>query len=571
MGAKTEDTTVVKTTVSSVTEVALGNGSYRPLFEIGRGGMARVYLAERYTKGICKLVVLKILDPLLAASEEMRAAFRREAVLCARLNHPNIVHAFEVHDDIATPLIVMEYVEGVSLAEVRKSKNGKVPLRLHIHIIAQTLGALHYFHELKAEGGEAQEPVHRDVSPQNVLVMHEGVVKVLDFGIAKLRGADAGDATKTGTIKGKLAYMPPEQVFGDKTIDRRADIFAAGIMLWEAFAGRRMWQGRQESDIVASVAMGNIPSIREACPSISQTWEAIISKAVAREREGRYSTALEMQVAMEEALSELGGAVAQREVAIFMQTEFGGHRKEQQRRIHAALQGEPLPVSPILAEPRPEDRSFTVTPLSSGHTIGALEQKGNLISPARKLPMTIWGSALVFAALSTVAAVSYSFGISSPSQLSASASVVGEKESPPLGPAEQGVKGAQKLVTLSVVTEPGTATIHFNGRPMGVSPWSAQKPASEEKGYVEVRAPGHLPFAQEVSLKEDVSLSVRLEPEPAKEVEPKPVSQAAPAPTKKAASVRSASPRISAPASRRCSPPYTIDAKGIKTFKPECL
>ncbi len=187
--------------------------------------------------------MLKILEPTFAADPEMRAAFRREAEVCARLNHPNIVQVFEVVEEASSPIMVMEYVEGVSLSQVLARTEHRLPIRLHVHVIMQILAGLQYFHELRGEDGMPLNGIHRDVSPQNVLVMHEGAVKVLDFGIAKVSGTADADATRAGVIKGKLNYMPPEQLLGDTTIDRRADIFPVGVMLWEAFARRRLWEG----------------------------------------------------------------------------------------------------------------------------------------------------------------------------------------------------------------------------------------------------------------------------------------------------------------------------------------
>jgi serine/threonine-protein kinase len=312
--------------------------------------MARAYLAQRVTRQLRKLVVLKVLEPILAADEEMRSAFRREAELCVRLNHPNLVQVFEVVEEEDLPMIVMEYVEGVALSQIVSKVGGRLPLRLHLHIVQQALAGLHYFHELTDERGAARAPVHRDVSPQNVMVMHEGATKVLDFGIAKLRDVVEAEATRVGIIKGKLNYMPLEQMLGDATIDRRADLFSAGVMLWEAFAGRRMWQGLAQSEVVEALASGAIPQIRAACPEISTTWEAIVVRATASKREDRYATAAEMQEAMEAAMGELGGAVLQREVATFMRVEFGAVRQERQRLVDAEGQRAAVPLAAVLGD-----------------------------------------------------------------------------------------------------------------------------------------------------------------------------------------------------------------------------
>ena len=533
-----------------VSETKLGSGTYRPLVEIGRGGMARVYLAERNAGQMRKFVVLKVIEPLLATSPEMRANFRREATLCARLNHPNIVQVFEFHDDTDLPMMVMEYVEGISLAEIRSRLNGNIPLRIHAHIISQTLGALHYFHELRNEQGEAEAPVHRDVSPQNVLVMHEGVVKVLDFGIAKVRGAAAGDTTETGIFKGKLAYMPPEQVRGDKTIDRRADIFAAGVMLWEAFAGRRMWRGRVESELLASLFEGVIPRIQDANPDVSEVWKRIIDRAVANARNDRYITALEMQIDIENALAELGGPVPQRELSDFMKANFGAQRTEQQQRIAAATRE--VAVFPANLPPQPEvDRtSLTVTSLSSGRTVGGV------LRPSR------WARIASFAAPLILVGVGLYV---------VNTSVASSEDIPAAAPISRShqerlqAQPPERLITVSIAATPPQATVRFNGKPVGANPWFAQMSANDQPAYVEIAAPGHLPFAEEVNLSEDVVLTIQLKPDAAQLAAPQ-----SPTPTKP-----TATPKVRRPAPtnspRKCSPPYSVDASGIKTFKPECL
>ncbi|MET0791456.1 MAG: serine/threonine-protein kinase, partial [Polyangiaceae bacterium] len=175
--------------------------AYRQLFELGRGGMARVYLAESLASGLRKPVVLKVLNPLLSADTEVRAAFRREAELSAQMNHPNVVQVMEVVETPESAVIVMEHLEGKALSALLKEAGKHLSLALHMHILTQVLAGLHHFHELRDLEGTPLHPVHRDVSPQNVMVLHDGPVKVLDFGIAKIN-APSAQGTRTGIIKG---------------------------------------------------------------------------------------------------------------------------------------------------------------------------------------------------------------------------------------------------------------------------------------------------------------------------------------------------------------------------------
>ena len=209
---------------SAVSPLGSLESRYRPLLELGRGGTARVYLAKSRLAGLRKLVVLKTLEPELSMNVEMRDLFRREAEVCARLNHPNIVQVHEVVEEVTGPIIVMEYLEGVALSQTISRSEGRFDKRLYLHAITQLLAGLHYFHELRDyDRTTALNAIHRDVSPQNVILLYEGAVKVLDFGIAKLATED--QSTRTGIVKGKLHYMPAEQLLSDGAIDRRADIF----------------------------------------------------------------------------------------------------------------------------------------------------------------------------------------------------------------------------------------------------------------------------------------------------------------------------------------------------------
>jgi serine/threonine protein kinase len=483
--------------------------SFRPLLELGRGGMARVYLAEKTNRGLRRLVVLKVLEPSLATDPEMRTLFRREAEVCARLHHPNVVQVFEVVDEGAAPFMVMEYVDGVSLSQVLARTEQRLPTRLHVHILMQVLAGLHYFHELKDEEGNPLDGVHRDVSPQNVIVMHEGAVKVLDFGIAKLQGAQHSDVTRAGIIKGKLSYMPPEQLVGDTSIDRRADVFAVGVMLWEAFARRRLWQGWDQQSMMKALVSGTMPPIREACSWISRDMEAVVTKAMAPKREQRYSTALELQMALEGCMGELGGAVQQREIASFMEGEFGEWRRDRQRSVDAEVRKPAVALDTVLEVSEIEeihigsDQSLLQGHVSSNITVS---------SPPPRSRLTV---VLAFAVLAGLLFLGWRLV-----EHSDSARLAAPVSAP--APTQQAPAPA---------------------------PVSTPPPAQQADVAKEEATPRPVPSASGDAKR---PRSARPAPPPRKVVAP-----AAPAP-------------VAAPP-RNCTPPYVLDAEGVKTYKPECL
>src|SRR5258706_6142533 len=247
------------------------HGKYRLLAELGKGGTANVYLAVAHgPSGFNKLVVLKVLKAELAAEAEFPRMFLNEARLAARLNHPNVVQTYEVLEGSGSPMIVMEYLEGAPLSRLlsRARDDGQpIPLAMHLRIISESLSGLHYSHELRDYDGTPLGVVHRDMTPQNIFVSFSGKISLLDFGIAKLTGSIA--ETQVGVLKGKLRYMPPEQVLGER-VDGRTDIFAVGVMIWEAITGRKMWGGASDAVVMHNILNAEIPSARSLRPDVPE-------------------------------------------------------------------------------------------------------------------------------------------------------------------------------------------------------------------------------------------------------------------------------------------------------------
>ncbi len=275
-------------------------GRYALHAEIAAGGMATVHIGRLLGPvGFARTVAIKRLHPPLAKDPEFVAMFLDEARLAARIRHPNVVSTLDVVATEGELFVVMEYVPGESLARllrVVRTNKEMVPVPIAATILVGVLHGLHAAHEARDERGEPLRIVHRDVSPHNILVGTDGDAHVIDFGIAKARGRM--QVTRQGQIKGKLSYMPSEQLLG-QPLDHRADIFAASIVLWEALTGQRLFQGVDDGDVYAKVLLGKVdpPSLhsREVSPEL----DAIVLRGLARDRSQRYATARDMALALE--------------------------------------------------------------------------------------------------------------------------------------------------------------------------------------------------------------------------------------------------------------------------------
>jgi serine/threonine-protein kinase len=266
--------------------------------------MAKVSLGRMVSPaGIGRTVAIKQMHPQLAAEPSFAAMFFDEARLAMRIQHPNVVATFDVviHEDEL--LLVMEYIHGESLAGLcRKARAAgeQIPPRIASSIIVGLLSGLHAAHEAKSESGEPLSIVHRDVSPQNVIVGVDGVARVLDFGIAKAMGRT--QTTQQGELKGKFGYMAPEQLTNG-AIDRRVDVWAGGVVLWEALAGQRLFQGDNAGALVRAVLDQPIQKPSEWVLGLPPAVDDVVLRALARQKMDRFETARAMAVAIEEAIA----------------------------------------------------------------------------------------------------------------------------------------------------------------------------------------------------------------------------------------------------------------------------
>ena len=264
---------------------------------LARGGMAEVFLArQRGVEGFDRRVAVKRILPHLSERADFVGMFLDEARLAARLSHPNIVHIYEFGKVDQDYFIAMEYVEGPHAGQlIKRAAEEPLPAVLVARIGADAASALAYAHRLEDADGTPLQVVHRDISPQNLMLSYDGVVKLVDFGIAK--AASAGEETQPGVVKGKYAYMSPEQTMG-KSLDGRSDVFSLALVMWELLAGRHVVDRRDPAASMRAIRDGRFPPIEEVAPRVPAPLAAAIGQALEVDRDER-STAAELGVTLE--------------------------------------------------------------------------------------------------------------------------------------------------------------------------------------------------------------------------------------------------------------------------------
>ena len=304
-------------------------GPYRLIDRVAVGGMAEVFKAKRSgVEGFEKVVALKRILPHLSENQEFLTMFVDEAKMVAGLTHPNIVQIYDLGKIETSYYIAMEYVHGHDLRSIVKRtrhKGLRMPLDLSLRVVSQVCSALEYAHRKKDERGQHMEIVHRDVSPQNILIAFEGNVKLADFGIAK--AATKASKTERGALRGKLLYMSPEQAWGH-AIDHRSDVFSLGLVLYELVTEQRPFGGADsEATILELVRKCVITPPRSVNPRVPEALDRVIMKALAREPDERYQDAGQMQRGIEKILRERP-PVTTRDVARFLELLYGKDERE---------------------------------------------------------------------------------------------------------------------------------------------------------------------------------------------------------------------------------------------------
>ncbi len=480
-------------------------GKYRLLARLGQGGMAEVYLAVvAGPGGFNKLQVVKVMKPELLEEPEHRTMFLDEGRLAARLNHPNIVQTNEVQIEGDNHFIAMEYLDGQPLHRiVRRSKKAGEgpPIQWHLHIFCEVLSALEYAHTVTNYDGSPLAVVHRDVTPHNVFVTYAGQIKLCDFGIAKTMSSSI--ETRHGVLKGKVSYMAPEQVLSTR-VDRRADLFAVGIMLWEAVTGQRMWHDQSDLQIMQALSQGQVPKARDVDPSVDPEIEQILDRALAVDSAGRYATASEFKKELENYLFSQTARIRPDAIGSWVGGLFEQERSNLQRVIQDQLSGSSS-TPPLLDPPRPAaaDSSPSRSGLAgSGQpgrslTIPSVEVSG----PTRKPKRSRGTLAALVGALA--ASVVFLLGIVIVLTLrarNAEPTIAGVEQvtgatgvapTPPPPPETKPAEDKPKKVRMAVSVTPTKADLTLDGKKLDENPWKAEVNVDDKDHELVISAEGY--------------------------------------------------------------------------------
>ncbi|WP_437901061.1 serine/threonine-protein kinase [Sorangium sp. So ce124] len=574
-------------------------GRYLLYSPIASGGMASVHLGRLVgDAGFSRTVAIKRLHPALAEAPEIAESLRDEARIVARIQHPNVVAMVDLLLAEDEAFLVMEYVRGESLARLlraARARGAPAPVPIVASIACGALHGLHAAHEACSEWGDPLGIVHRDVSPENVLVGVDGTARLLDFGIAKARGRLS--TTRGGQIKGKLAYMAPEQLLcGDVT--RRTDVFAAGAVLWEALAGCRLFDGGDEGALIRAVLEKPILPPSSLAAHVPPALDAIVLRALERNPEGRYPTARELAVAIEDAVplaspravgewvEELAGDALARRAARVAAIESasaaipsapatpsagagagaaalggpsepsGGSGRESISQSHPgrglvetapAIPSRALDQGMLAAEHPPGSVTSSVVSLGLPATDGTRRDGPPPMARKRARPRLALLGALVLGGAAVLAAQSWRRAPPGPEDAARAV------HAPAAQPASASAASAASTIaaspTSTVATSPASAAAADPASAAAVDPTSA---AAADPASAAAADPASAAAADSANA-----------------VTPAPAQRSA----RPAAATRAPAPaaRATRADTQRCSPPYTVDKAGIRRLKPECL
>ena len=541
---------------SSVSGDVVAARKYQPLMELGRGGTAVVSAGiARGIGGFTKLVVLKTIKEEFIADRDTARMFVNEARLSARMNHPNVVQVYEVYRRDNVPVIVMEYLEGQSLARVlgRAFRDPRYRTDLGIAILCKILAGLGHAHSLADYDGTPLRIVHRDVSPHNVMLTYDGQVKLVDFGIAKL--SVHPDETRTGVIKGKIGYMAPEQVEGTP-LDHRTDLFAAGVMLWEMVARRRLWGARSDAEIVRCLVLDEIPSLASVEPHVDPELAGICDRALSLKPSQRFSSSAEFQTALEVYLARRSVVIRQHDIADLVCRTCADLRASSAQRLQSEL------AKFAAGAPGWEDAlGFDELDSAGRGTVG----RAWLMLGSSLLTLAIAGGV-------------YRLFRDEPPAPAARADIAALAEATPRREA-----ATPASVNLTVAVEPSAAAVYLDGRRVPGVPPRIALPRDGVEHELRAEAEGFVPVARRVRLDADAEVGLTLQRRPGSDVggaattaAPRARAQRATVvhePTRDAPAPEPAAAPAALPVARaiNCDPPYFIGEDGLKHYRRECL
>jgi serine/threonine-protein kinase len=380
-------------------------GRYELLLPVAAGGMAMVWAARlKGSRGFQKIVAVKTMLPKLSEDPQFERMFLDEASLASRIHHPNVVEVLDLGEMNGVLFIAMEWLDGVPLNQVMKAAKSAagIPSPVAIHILTHAAEGLHAAHELKDDEGAYIGLVHRDVSPQNILVGHDGFTKMVDFGLAKATALGDG-ATRAGQLKGKISYMAPEQIRGDP-LDRRADVFALGVVLYAVTTGKHPFRRESEGATLFAISSPEAAPAPSRFMSYPAELEAVLMKAIAKDPDKRYSSALEFARALEQTLPESERAHGGERVAQFINGLLGAQHEQQKAALAEALRrADRASIAPGGGlEGLPGTGASSVSSLSA---VGLSRPTNDLLTTPDFVPPTTWQRLRVPAAVAALAFV----------------------------------------------------------------------------------------------------------------------------------------------------------------------
>ena len=437
-------------------------GRYELLYRLAAGGMAQLFVG-RFSgmQGFEKLLAIKRIHDHLTEDPQFVKMFFDEARLAARISHPNVVQVIELGHVADSYYIAMEYVDGESLGQLLKAR--QPGFQIGARIVADAAAGLHEAHELKDNSGVPLNVVHRDVTPQNILIGYNGAVKVADFGVARAR--DNLHITSGGTLKGKFGYMSPEQATA-QPVDRRSDVFALGILLYEATTRRRLFKGDGSVETLKKVTGGRIVPPTELMSDYPPRLEQIVLTALDRDLERRYQTAQEMEHELERYIVSSGAPVLPSEISALMTDVFSHRIAEKQQALRKAQQA----AAPVVITHGSESATLSLPGKSASNAAHELKQT--------KLRRFVGAAVLLLVLI---------------------AAGLGYLAYRPQGDA--GGAASLRQIQISISAEPSSATIKVAGRAVD-NPYMVRRAAGEGTLQVKIAADGHETRTLQVPLTE---------------------------------------------------------------------
>jgi len=563
--------------------MAVSFGKYQLIAQLGEGGMAQVFLAAvagPKGSGFSKLTVVKRLRATYEDDPEFITMLMDEARIAARLNHPNVIQTHEVGDVDGRYFLAMEYLDGHSYHRIHNRSRARIAKadgdpnaspfteEMGYVILADVLAGLHHAHELSDYDGTPFGIVHRDITPQNIFVTYEGQVKLLDFGIAKAMGR--GSETRHGVIKGKVRYMAPEQAIG-RDVDRRADIFSVGVLLWELGTKARRWKDEAEGSIIQALLAGECyQPMQDLNPDVPPEIDAMCKKALALQPEDRYQTAEEFRLELESFLASTGKLVAARsklgpmvnELFKDKRAELKACIEQQLSTVSSASPSSPLlngDVAPMMLPLYAEGDRSSRRELGSN---GSNASGSKTFTPVDVAQATAagpssrgrWQKGALAAGVLVVAAAAVGITVRSRSNNDTNTA---NNTSASLAHSEQ--------VAVSISASPPNAKILVDGVAVS-APYEAKVERSSAPHSIQIEADGYEPQTKNVAFDQNVVLSVALTKQsaaPGTAV----VVNSAPASTP-AFTIANARVTARTPTSTPAAPVKTVDGAASKTGAP---